>query len=114
MIRFNAPIDEVLIYTSASCLNQHTTLDARSAASSVVFKPTELNPNEPRSIALRLERRGLTGQGYPQERNCAHLRAAIVLLQCHQWREEGWSAVTIASDSKYLVEGITNWVEIWQ
>ena len=65
-------------------------------------------------MALRLERRGPTGQGYPQESNRAHLRAAIAALQCRQWRAEGWSAITIASDSEYLVEGITNWIEIWQ
>jgi ribonuclease HI len=59
-------------------------------------------------MALRLERRGPAGQGYPQESNRAPLRAAIALLQCHQWREEGWSAVIIASDSEYLAEGITN------
>jgi ribonuclease HI len=111
MIRFGAPDDEILIYTSASCLNQHTSPDARSAASSCVFKPTDL---ESRSIALRLERRGPTGQEYLQESNRAHLRAAIAALQIRQWRAEGWTAITIASDSGYLVEGITNWVEIWQ
>jgi ribonuclease HI len=107
MIRFDAPADEILIYTSASCLNQHTSPDARSAASSCVFKPTGLHPSEGRSIALRLERRGPTGQEYPQESNRAHLRAAIAALQCRQWRAEGWTAITIASDSEYLVEGIT-------
>lgn len=114
MIRFQAPGNEILIYTSASCINQHTSPDARSAASSVIFKPTGLDSSGPRSIALRLERRGPTGQEYPQESNRAHLRAAIAALQCRQWREEGWTAITIASDSEYLVEGITNWIEIWQ
>jgi ribonuclease HI len=65
-------------------------------------------------VALRLERGGPTGQAYPQESNRAHTRAAILALQCRQWRDEGWSSVVIASDSEYLVEGITNWVEIWQ
>lgn len=116
MIRFDAPHDEILLHTSASCLNQHDSQNrsARRAASSCIFKPTGLHPSETRSLALRLERRGPTGQEYPQESNRAHLRAAIAALQCRQWREEGWSAVTIASDSGYLVEGITNWVEIWQ
>ena len=114
MIRFDAPADDILIYTSASCINQHTSPDARSAASSCMFKQSGLHPSEARSMALRLERRGPTGQGYPQESNRAHLRAAIAALQCRQWREEGWSAITIASDSEYLVEGITNWIEIWQ
>lgn len=114
MIRFDAPTDEILIYTSASCLNQHTSADARSAASSCVCKPTGLHPSESRSMAMRLERRGPTGQGYPQESNRAHLRAAVAALQCRQWRSEGWTVITIASDSEYLVEGITNWIEIWQ
>lgn len=89
MIRYDAPEDEILIYTSTSCLNQHLPPDARSAASSCVFKPTGLHPGEARSMALRLERRGPTGEGYPQERKRAHLRAAIAALQCRQWREEG-------------------------
>jgi ribonuclease HI len=114
MVRYDAPEDEILIYTSASCLNQQTTSAARSAASSCVFKPTGLHPSEPRTMAMRLERRGQTGREYPQESNRAHLRAAIAALQCRQWHEEGWSHITIASDSEYLVEGITNWIEIWQ
>lgn len=114
MIRYDAPQDEILIYTSASCLNQHTTSKPRSAASSCLFKPSGLHSSEARSMALRLERRGPNGQEYPQESNRAHLRAAIAALQCRQWQSEGWTAITIASDSEYLVEGITNWIEIWQ
>jgi len=114
MIRYDAPSDEILLYASASCLDQHDVYDDRRAASSCVFKPTGLEPSESRSAALRLERRGPTGQIHPQEINRAHIRAAIVALQCRQWREEGWSSVVIASDSEYLVEGITDWVEIWQ
>ena len=114
MIRHDAPKDEILLYTSASCLNQHDSEGARRAASSCVFKPTGLHPSETRSIALRLERRGPTGQSHPQESNRAHLRAAIAALQCRQWREEGWGTVVVASDSEYMVEGITNWIEIWQ
>ncbi|KAM0701545.1 hypothetical protein Q7P35_006792 [Cladosporium inversicolor] len=113
-IRFDAPTDEILIYTSASCLNQHTSPETRSAASSCAFKPTGLHRSESRSMAMRLERRGPTSQGYPQESNRAHLRAAVAALQCRQWRSEGWTAITIASDSEYLVAGITNWIEIWQ
>jgi ribonuclease HI len=114
MIRYDAPSGEILVYTSASCLNQHEAHGDRRAASACVLKPAGLHPSENRSVALRLERRGPTGQAYPQESNRAHIRAAILALQCRQWRDEGWSSVVIASDSEYLVEGITNWVEIWQ
>jgi ribonuclease HI len=114
MIRYDAPSDEILLYTSASCLSQHDAHGDRRAASSCIFKPTGLNPSESRSVALRVERRGPTGQIHPQESNRAHIRAAILALQCRQWREEGWSNVVIASHSEYLIEGITNWVEIWQ
>ena len=114
MIRYDAPSDEFLLYTSASCINQHDAHGDRRAASSCVFKPTGLHPSESRSVSLRLERRGPSGQTHPQESNRAQIRAAIVALQCREWREEGWTSVVIASDSEYLVEGITNWVEIWQ
>jgi hypothetical protein len=40
MVRYDAPEDEILIYTSASCLDQHTTSATRSAANSCVFNPT--------------------------------------------------------------------------
>jgi ribonuclease HI len=114
MIRFDAPRDEILLYTSASCLNQHDAPSDRRAASACILKPTGLHPSEHRHVALRLERKGPTGLFHPQESNRAHIRAAIVALQCRQWRDEGWSSVVIASDSEYLIEGITNWVEIWQ
>jgi ribonuclease HI len=114
MARYGAPSDEILLYTAASCLSQHDAHGDRRAASSCIFKPTGLHPSERRSVALRVEHRGPTGQIHPQEINRAHIRAAILALQCRDWREEGWSSVVIASVSQYLVEGITNWVEIWQ
>lgn len=114
MACYDDPDDSILIYTSASCLNQHTSTGPRSAASACLFGPTGHSSSEPRSVALRLERKGPTGQEHPQEAHRAQLRAAIAALQCRDWRAEGWSGITIASDSEYLVEGITNWVEVWQ
>lgn len=114
MIRHDAPSDEILLYTSTSCLNQHGAETNRRAASSCIFKPMDLHPSEKRSLAVRFERRGPTSKNHPRESNRAQLRAAIAALQCRQWSEEGWSTVVIASDFEYLVEGITNWVKIWQ
>lgn len=116
MVRFDVPDDEILLYTSASCPNQHDALDATtcSAACAGIFKPTGLHPSVSPAICLRLEHRGPKGGFHMQESNRAHLRAAIAALQYRPWDSEGWSRVVIASDSEYLVEGITNWVEIWQ
>jgi ribonuclease HI len=114
MTRYDAPSDEILLYTAASCLSWHDAHGDRRAASSCIFKPTGLHPSESRSVAVRVERRGPTGQINHQESNRAHIRAAILALQCREWHEEWWSSVVIASSSEYLVEGITKWVEIWQ
>jgi len=46
--------------------------------------------------------------------NRAELRAAIAALECRFWGTEGWTHVTIATDSTYVVNGITEWVPKWK
>lgn len=119
MIRRSAPLDEILIYTDGSCLNQHISGDAtqRKAGCAVIFKPKLLHnpadlPN--RAWKFRLESRGPTGEIHPQTSNRAELRAAIAALQTTKWADQGWIRVTIATDSAYVVEGITENIGKWR
>lgn len=61
-----------------------------------------------------LEQCGPDGNYYVPTSNRAELRAATAALECRNWHREGWTQVTIATDSTYVVDGITNWVVRWQ
>jgi ribonuclease HI len=119
MIRRSAPLDEILIYTDGSCLDQHISGDAtkRKAGCAVIFKPElQHDPTDikHRSWRFRLESVGPTGEVHPQTSDRAELRAVIAALQTIKWASDGWIRVTIASDSAYLVEGITDHIGKWR
>ncbi|CZT18026.1 uncharacterized protein RCC_03864 [Ramularia collo-cygni] len=105
---------EMLIYVDGSCLDQNdaTNVDIRRAGCAWVFKP-EPYAFDQRSVAIRLELEGPDGQQYPQTSNRAELRAALGALRFRAWDGEGYHRVVIASDSEYLVLGITEWIENW-
>jgi ribonuclease HI len=42
------------------------------------------------------------------------LRAATAALESRLWGTEGWRYVNIATDSTYVVKGITEWVPKWK
>ena len=119
MISRSAPLDEILIYTDGSCLDQHISGDAteRRAGCAVIYKPKPRSAAAQRSTArgfsLRLESRGPTGKTHPQTSNRAELRAAIAALECRDWINEGSIRVTIATDSSYVGNGITDWIGTW-
>jgi ribonuclease HI len=67
-----------------------------------------------RGWRFRLESVGPTGEKHPQTSQRAELRAAIAALATIKWADEGWLRVTIASDSAYLVQGITENIDKWR
>lgn len=86
----------------------------------MVFRPfpdptvaNPFNPSGKRSFEFRLESRGPTGQFHLQTSNRAELRAAITALECRYWIGEGRISITIATNSAYMVEGITKHIATW-
>jgi ribonuclease HI len=64
-------------------------------------------------VSCRLEDKGPSGQFYNQTSNRAELRAVIGALQYLPWYCEGWTKLVIATDSEYVVKGITDWIQTW-
>ena len=112
-VRRNVPF-EMLIYTDGSCLDQNDAMNTsiRRAGCSFVFKPEPYTMQE-RSVAFRLEAKGPTGQESVQTSNRAELRAVIAALECRRWEGERWKRMVIATDSEYVVLGITQRIEEW-
>lgn len=119
MVSYKFPESSILIYTDGSCLNQNSRTDVRSrkAGCAVVFgthPPSGQMKSYSSSWSFRLENQGPDGNYYAATSNRAELRAATAALEGRLWGTEGWRYVTIATDSTYVVKGITEWVPNWK
>lgn len=84
----------------------------------MIFKPAQADSilsktSRQRGLLFRLESRGPENERLPQTRDRAVLRAAVAALEKQKWAEEGRTIITIAFDSTYLVEGITDHISTW-
>ncbi|KAL8381958.1 hypothetical protein RB595_005964 [Gaeumannomyces hyphopodioides] len=61
----------------------------------------------------RLETKGPFGDEGAQTSNRAELRAVIAALRFRYWPGERFHTCVIATDSKHVVEGCTNWARSW-
>lgn len=114
-----SPEKSILIYTDGSCLNQNSRTDvlSRRAGCAVVFgthPPSGQMKSYCSSLNFRLEDQGPDGSYHTATSNRAELRAAVAALEIRLWGTEGWRFVTIATDSIYVVKGITEWVPKWK
>jgi ribonuclease HI len=112
MVSRNAPLDDVLVYIGGDVVEG-------KAVCAVAFKPTRFESGIPRSplkrgLVFRLESRGPTGEPLPQTSDRAALCAAIAAIECCDWVKEGRVQLTLATDSTYLVEGITEHIGTWR
>ncbi|KAF8849388.1 ribonuclease H-like protein [Acephala macrosclerotiorum] len=105
---------DILIYTDGACLNNGT--ENATAGCAFVFLPK--HPTQPtekyENISFRLESHGPNKDPQPQTSNRAELRAVIAALQFRIWPGEGWERLIIATDSEYVVNGATEWIQNWQ
>ena len=102
---------QFLIYTDGACLDNGS-VNPR-AGCSFVFKPSTQQPQRPGYVRLPLEHGGPTGEVHMQTSNRAELRAVIAALRFRIWTGEGFNSLVIATDSEYVVEGVTSWVRGW-
>jgi len=94
----------ILLYTNGACLNNGQS-DPR-ASWAVVYGPVSVVPG-------RLEEKGPFGDKFRATSNRAELRAVIAALRLRDWRDDGFDSITIASDSSYVIDGATGWVQGW-
>lgn len=102
---------QFLIYTDGACLDNGR-VNPR-AGCSFVFRPSTQQSQGLGYTRFPLENRGPTGEVHPQTSNRAELRAVIAALRFRFWPGEGFNSLIIATDSEYVVEGMTSWVRGW-
>ncbi|KAJ5725475.1 ribonuclease H-like domain-containing protein [Penicillium malachiteum] len=85
--------------------------DARSARA---LGETNFIDNDYRNYScFALEMRGPSGEDHTPTTQRAKLRAVIAALQFRNWDSDGFNKLVIATDSEYIVEGITTRVHAW-
>ncbi|KAK6536514.1 hypothetical protein TWF281_000742 [Arthrobotrys megalospora] len=107
----------ILIYTDGACSNN----GAQNAAAGCAFRyrPAGFNALGETTgiISFRLEDTGPSGLKSLQTSNRAELRAVIGALRYRIWYYgqygEEYNKITIATDSEYVVLGITKWIRTW-
>lgn len=100
-----------LIYTDGACLN-NSQLNPK-AGCSFVYRPSSEPPRIIGYTKFPLEITGPTSEPHPQTSNRAELRAVIAALRFRYWVGEGFNSLVIATDSEYVVEGVTSWIHGW-
>ncbi|RHZ63237.1 uncharacterized protein CDV56_108072 [Aspergillus thermomutatus] len=110
-IRFINPSkpSEFLIFTDGACLNNGAAHPRGGCA--FVFKPS--TADRPGYLSFQLEEKGPTGESHKHTSNRAELRAVIGASRFRRWDGEGCKSLVFATDSEYVVEGATNWIQGW-
>ncbi|KAF3155750.1 hypothetical protein TWF751_002992 [Orbilia oligospora] len=101
--------EHILICTDGACLN-NSGGDA-AAGCAFYYRPNEeyeTDKNDPGFISFRLEDTGPSGLVSLQTSNRAEIRAVIAALNHRAWCDEACTRITIATDSQYVVHGITS------
>jgi len=102
-----ANFQEVLLYVAGTCLCPNA-LDAQGGCA-FVYHPSYPQAN----VRFRLEPAGPDGARRPQTQDRAALRAALGVLHFRAWIGEGFTRVVVATDSKYVVIGATEYLDEW-
>jgi len=116
MVRRSDPENEILIFTSGQMMKKVGKKQQQDFAGCAVIYMPKGNDSGHRSdcIGFSIEDRGPNGEFFNPESKRADLRAVVAALEFKIWSSEGWSKVTIASDSRYVCEGITQHIVGWR
>lgn len=98
--------DEFLIYTDATCMDNGR-MNARAGCSFVY------NDSASGFARFPLEYKGPTGQQHTLTIDRAQIRAVIAALRYRDWAADSCSRMIIATDSEYVVDGITREAPEW-
>lgn len=110
-IRHSAENNQFLIYTDGACLDNGGANPR--AGCCFVYRNSTQSPQVSGYTSFPLEKQGPTGIEHPQTSNRAELRAVIAASRFRYWTGEGCRCLVIATDSEYVVEGMTKWVKRW-
>lgn len=102
---------DFLIFADGACLDNGGSNPQGGCA--FVYRPRTSSSQDIGYVRFHLEAKGPTGELHPQTNNRAELRAVIAALAFRAWNGEGCKCLVIATDSEYVVEGVTNWISTW-
>ncbi|CAI7610187.1 unnamed protein product [Penicillium glandicola] len=97
---------EFLIYTDASCMDNGR-MHAKAGCSFVY------NDSASGWRHFALEYKGPSGQQNTITNDRAHIRAVLAALRYRDWTADGFRRLIIATDSEYVVDGITDLIYEW-
>jgi ribonuclease HI len=97
----------LVLYTDGACIDNG---QPNPRAGWAFWYGTQENPH---IMSGRLESKGPFGHDSPQTSNRAELRAVLAALRFRKWAVEVHREIVIATDSEYVVAGITDWVKKW-
>jgi ribonuclease HI len=103
---------QFLIYTDGACSNNGG-LNPKGGCS-FIYRTTKQQSSPEDYVRFPLESVGPTGERHTHTSNRAELRAVIAALRFRSWDKEEFDRLVIATDSDYVVKGITNWVKAWR
>lgn len=103
---------QLLIYTDGACSNNGG-LNPRGGCS-FIYRTSKPSPSAEDYVRFPLESVGPTGERHTHTSNRAELRAVIAALRFRSWDKEEFDCLVIATDSDYVVKGITSWVKAWR
>ncbi|PWY86072.1 ribonuclease H-like protein [Aspergillus heteromorphus CBS 117.55] len=106
---------QCLVFTDGACIHHHrdkNNTKPPKAGWSFIFKPPH-STTKNGYFSARLETRGPEGETYPQTSNRAELRAVIAALRFIYYNDNVFDSVVVATDSKYVVHGATDWIQRW-
>lgn len=101
--------NKLLLYADGACIDNGQKNPRGAWAVSLGCDAQTSN----RVIAGRLEELGPFKHPNPATSNRAELRAVIAALRLSNWKEEGFTSITVATDSAYVVSGATTWTKKW-
>jgi ribonuclease HI len=110
MRRGFSPGYQFLVYAGGACLENGGSTP--KAGCSFIYKPA-VRGRACGYASFPLEASGPTGEVHLPSSNRAELRAVIGALRFRPWHEESCKSLVIATDSEYVVEGITTRVKKW-
>ncbi|KAJ9491512.1 hypothetical protein VN97_g1730 [Penicillium thymicola] len=110
-IRRNGENNQFLIYTDGACLDNGGANPRGGCC--FVYKGSGRNSQSRGYASFALEKQGPTGTEHRHTSNRAELRAVIAATRFRHWVGEGCRSLVIATDSEYVVRGITTRVKRW-
>lgn len=103
---------KILVFVDGACSNNGQS--GARAGWAVVYGPQQPGKDQDQGFASgRLEAKGPFDDEFTATSNRAELRAVIAALRLCDWTDTKCTTLVLATDSTYVVDGMTKWARRW-